>query len=378
LKSLFLWSDDWFGSIDEGTGVINSGPFAYTQAKRDAWDLTHNAYGLLRAPWNNNPQPYISRHFGWCGKDVGFFMNDAAKWNSTFMQWGVNWPTCEKHFKFLSTYNTWADMALMFPYEPHGPVHAIIGGTANNCGSDLDALVPTFGAEMVNSWKAHSFNAVKDLYRRGLRIPATYCDAETPADDCKASCPTLDIVKESLKSEGGTCDLESVRAFLEWAVDNSAGQVAYLTKKHTCEELLELMTAICDATILDGDHLEAASPMDPSFWPIHPTIERLWIFKKMSGTFEDESWPGKNNRNCFNCHCYGHAAEDPINFRVQVAMETGVGMRDASNTLSNEELYNMADPSFKHLPYVYDHFDWSHCATEGYDFSEIVSAGPQS
>ena len=286
LKNIFIWSDAWFGSTDPSTGVVNSGSFAYTKAKRDAWDFTHNAYGMLRAPWNNNPQDYITRHFGWCGKDVGFFMDDAVKWNSTFMQWGVNWPTCEKHFDFLSTYNTWADMALQFPYEPHGPVHAIIGGTASDCAADFDGLVPTFGAELVNSWKAHSFNAVKDLYRRGLRVPATFCDAGTPASQCKATCWSLELVKSSLKKSemGGPtkCDLGTVRAFLDWAVDNSAGQVPYLTEKHTCEELLELMTAFCNATILEGDQLEAASPMDPSFWPIHPTTERLWMYKKLS------------------------------------------------------------------------------------------------
>ena len=42
---------------------------------------------------------------------------------------------------------------------------------------------------------------------------------------------------------------------------------------------------------VDGDHLESASPLDPSFWPVHPTLERLWQFKKMAGLFDDETWP---------------------------------------------------------------------------------------
>ena len=35
--------------------------------------------------------------------------------------------------------------------------------------------------------------------------------------------------------------------------------------------------------LFGGDHLEAASPADPSFWPIHPTLERLLQAKYMAG-----------------------------------------------------------------------------------------------
>jgi hypothetical protein len=31
--------------------------------------------------------------------------------------------------------------------------------------------------------------------------------------------------------------------------------------------------------IFSGDHLESASPADPSFWVIHPTLERLFLAK---------------------------------------------------------------------------------------------------
>ena len=182
-------------------------------------------------------------------------MDDVDKWNSTFMQWGTSWPTCEKHYNFLSSYNTWQEMALQFPYEPHGPVHAIIGGTSDQCGADFDALVPTFGAELVNSWKAHSFNAQKDLYRHGLHMPATFCDAATPAENCSSTCWTVELVRTSLKEDESrkgpsSCDLRTVRGFLSWAVDSSAGQVQFLTEKHTCEELLELMDAICVSVLL--------------------------------------------------------------------------------------------------------------------------------
>ena len=34
-----------------------------------------------------------------------------------------------------------------------------------------------------------------------------------------------------------------------------------------------------------GDHLESATAVDPSFWEIHPTMERLLHAKLMAGGF---------------------------------------------------------------------------------------------
>ena len=64
--------------------------------------------------------------------------------------------------------------------------------------------------------------------------------------------------------------------------------------------------------IYPGDHIESASPADPSFWSllftlappslhssslssdcrvVHPTLERLFQARLMVGGFDDESWP---------------------------------------------------------------------------------------
>lgn len=62
---------------------------------------------------------------------------------------------------------------------------------------------------------------------------------------------------------------------------------------------------------MDGDQLESASPMDPSFWPIHPTIERLYMLKKLRGYFSDESWPSIGTSS-YGEDCTGHDADDVI------------------------------------------------------------------
>jgi hypothetical protein len=44
------------------------------------------------------------------------------------------------------------------------------------------------------------------------------------------------------------------------------------------------------ARIFYGDHLEAASAADPSFWVIHPAQERALHAKFIVGGFEDNKW----------------------------------------------------------------------------------------
>ena len=40
---------------------------------------------------------------------------------------------------------------------------------------------------------------------------------------------------------------------------------------------------VCNAGILVGDEEQSSSPADPLFWPIHPTIERLYQWKMLNG-----------------------------------------------------------------------------------------------
>ena len=39
-----------------------------------------------------------------------------------------------------------------------------------------------------------------------------------------------------------------------------------------------------------GEQIESASPIDPSFWPIHPTMDRLLQYKRMAMDFTWTTW----------------------------------------------------------------------------------------
>ena len=48
---------------------------------------------------------------------------------------------------------------------------------------------------------------------------------------------------------------------------------------------------LCEADVLVGDQLESASPVDISFWPIHPTLERLYHWKVLHYGFDNRAFP---------------------------------------------------------------------------------------
>jgi hypothetical protein len=66
---------------------------------------------------------------------------------------------------------------------------------------------------------------------------------------------------------------------------------------------------------LSGDHIESASPADPSFWVIHPTLERLLHAKLLSGGFADESWAA-DQIDDFVCSNHGLCAMNDSGRRV--------------------------------------------------------------
>lgn len=57
----------------QGLHTPTSGRFAYAPAMADAREFSalHNSYGVLRAPWNNDPTPFMTRH----ENVYGFFNN---------------------------------------------------------------------------------------------------------------------------------------------------------------------------------------------------------------------------------------------------------------------------------------------------------------
>ena len=152
----------------------------------------------------------------------------------------------------------------------------------------------------------------------------------------------------------------------------------------------KIVKKVCEKGIgYDGDQLEAGSPMDPSFWPLHPTMERLWLFKKLAGGFTDEAWPSVDYATVDGCH--GHKAGDVIPFRFSLKTQSSLsdGSSDPNSAVpnnqtkyTNEELYNYMASGSPDMPYVYQDFNWDHCNSvalnTSYDFAGLVTSWQQS
>jgi len=56
--------------------------------------------------------------------------------------------------------------------------------------------------------------------------------------------------------------------------------------------------------------------MDPTFWPMHPTMERLFMFSMLTGQTHDLTWPDSDDSSTntmisrYGLECNGHGGSD--------------------------------------------------------------------
>ena len=85
---------------------------------------------------------------------------------------------------------------------------------------------------------------------------------------------------------------------------------------------------LCDTTYWPGDQLEAASPIEASFWPIHPTLDRLLQYKELVFPFYSTIWDSDSSTYLYcttatTTNCFGHHAYD-LTFWPVVHEQNGV------------------------------------------------------
>ena len=160
-----------------------------------------------------------------------------------------------------------------------------------------------------------------------------------------------------------------------------------LTSANEWDYVLEQFKLVCGyygdevGDTYTGDMLDSNSPMDPSFWPIHPTMERVMskFLLNMAGT-EDWSWPAHNSlTSTSDTACTGHEPTDimdlPGLFTAEDSGKANMTVVDYTKMLSpyNNEV---------EVDYVYQDFLWDHCVAGGipasfyYDASSSTSSEP--
>ena len=214
-----------------------------------------------------------------------------------------------------------------------------------------------------------------------------------------------DIVNNTATSNFTYHDMEMYLYILDKLnVDTSA----YSTASRDAAELVE--GVFCESPFYIGEQIEAASPIDISFWPIHPTLERLFQYKMLAAPFSDltfECTTCWDDGYClwgstFNSSCEGHYPDSPTTFAVSsmaVEHEAAADARggrahgghrssggfgssfsidgDGKGSferrfLTNEELLALERPNTtRGLTYIYENFHWDHCEALGISFPSV-------
>jgi hypothetical protein len=329
--------------------LIADGRWASLKAEsNDKYDDLKAGYGYMRAPWNMNPSPYVSR----------FAMD---------LQVGIALPTCSQHYDMLA-YSDMMSYLYDIQYGPHATTHSLSGGIY---GCDL--LKPLWEAGYINDetglkticsqWIFY----LKEFYRYDYLIPKDNC---TVTDDVQSS------------ECGFTCNHDYATELLFNLKNKISGQVPDGMSDDGWTAWTDFICYGDAGKIFSGDHLESASPADPSFWVIHPTLERLTHAKLMAGGFLDETWATDpvndqvcDKSECYdstygykdywdNC-CYGHYEFDKV-------LDFTTGNRSNHYGATNAATLQATDPrkATYSMPYIYDSFSWEHCSDS--DFSWML------
>jgi hypothetical protein len=351
-------SEQWSYEHDSiSDGYIPDGRWAGLMAQKNTKypELTQ-AYGYIRAPWNMNPNEYISR------------FSIAPPY--------VNLPGCGNYKEWFEDKDFSASMKES-AYGPHSTTHTAIGGvygcdaldTLRESGYVLDSSL-SHQQSICLKWGFY----IKEYYRGNYLTPDSDCTEEsTSCFTCNED--TIEDMMSMMKSS-------SLKSYLPTDLSEDGWQA--------------WQDFICHGEahkIFVGDHLESASPADPSFWPVHPTLERLYQAKMMAGGFADTTWPDSTdgsteNYICDRWQCF-EKTESPFwgkyseccsgHFKDDGLLDFESGDRDGMLTegmggMVNTEILAASDPTNKDysMPYVFDHFQWDHCQTIGVKIEDFV------
>jgi hypothetical protein len=236
-------------------------------------------------------------------------------------------------------------------------VHSWIGGVGGgNCDDKFSALVTEGYMEesKLADFKLYAFTRLKNAWRDEVIEVPKYCSEDAPVSECKWTCI------EDVWLNASAISLLAMSGI--YAASTSTGDFIAIAK-----------AAFCTSTYWPGDMFEAASPAEASFWPIHPTMERLLVAKDIMQPFTDKDWVTENGSVCLyssTSDCKGHHAGDLTYWKSTVKDSTTGAYKTVH--LTNEELRHAIMPATgaHSVPYIYAHFRWSHCGKMGARFPE--------
>lgn len=378
-RSSFMFSDDWFGSENKDSYMIQQGRFGKVIIMQNANNYSSliNSYGMLRAPWNSNPAAYLTR------SSLIYDLTNDLK------------PTgCQEYFTTLTT-RDWLTFASRMNTIAHGYVHELTGGSwgFTQTTTTLSSHTKTVAIRKAVYTFAHSSERYSKILWRNKYMECPNFSNSTVSEKCKATTDSTFVVLSECKCQCTTAlwslsgkDLATLfyslrilngLTFFDLTTDtvistllNKRGDGAAwpiqggYTEAQSVTIYESLRSLLCDFGVL-GDMFQATSTNDPLFWVLHPNMERLWHIMKLNQYNNrvsfDDNWDSDLAKSKYTCA--GHQSSHASTFSKAVFGEDGDGV------YSNEELYNLLHPARKELPYVYDTLSWPHCELLGFNLT---------
>jgi len=342
-----VFSDDWFGEAAPNNELrtATSGRFAFVPALTHAYNFSRvvNSYGLLRAPWNNDPTPYVTR-----SSEIYGYQNNLKP------------SGCAEYHRSLKK-KDWMSMSKQLNSAAHGHIHELMGGSWNSHYAEELGLENPHPAILTFSHEIQAMS--KELWRNGYIVCPDHCSMDTPSSECKCEC-----TEQSLKGKSAyeILDDSKILASAEyfdnenhlissWYDEN--GTVYYTLPNYSAEESQHIYETflhhLCDPGHI-GTMFQATSTNDITFWTLHGALDRLWHWKRLANDPDyDETWEDVHP-------CYGHNSMDFQPFKKLFG-------EDHTDYYTNIQLYQLLHPATDSMPYVYDNFRWPHCEMQGYN-----------
>jgi len=371
-----LFQPEWFGTTSPNNEykTATDGIFGLLKVPQSYvanWSTTTNAYGYLRSPWNFNRDPYVARY------------------NLTFEFETDIYPECTDYIDVLN-YDTWIEFGMNIANGAHGPIHGMLGG-AWRPDYTFEKAERQLGKTKAKLLVEMSVSSYPQFWRSGIVTCPEYCTMDTSPELCQCGCSQMNDthtpvdINGTMTEQDVDWDSYVKTAEAEYKTLEDTGVLEHFARKDIKETTIKRIyddddvsyewvgadletsvqtthwfyTMVCNPG-LTGDILGSGSPVDPIFWLIHPTVDRLWQWKRLSTSCGyNYSWPSGTS---IYGNCWGHDKDDVLDF-------TGLGDGETpdGSKYSNSDIYEIMDPNDGKVPYIYDDFKWDHCLSSGTD-----------
>ena len=357
LADSVVFSEDWFGVLDTDAHTVTKGRWAYLEVpKHESQDETPgNAFGVLRGPWNLNPSPYVTRFHGSCGSPHSFSM-----------------PSCGAHLQLVENYDEWRYVGdLIKQNAVHDGAHLYTGGVGGECTEVKERVMELVGYNVTRALTQIMPATMQWMYRAHLQKPPDSCVAGEPcAFTCSKNVTAATILVTELFNHFGYSD-----------------EVTAWEKNPNKEEAFKAF--FCDTKAVLGDAIDAGGANDPTFWPIHPTLERLYQYKDLVKPLKVRHWPTGGEKNgekdgasttdddyipCYSMwyssKCESHHAFDKVAFEANMRNDDG---NYVPSVPTNHMFLHAMTPGGGNyrMSYVYENFLWEHCELDGFVFPKV-------